>query len=268
MGRTREVFGGLEGFIIPVVACGAASSSRARLGSAAQRACWALVLGAGCVLACGCGESSSAERGSGSAASGGGGNDGGGSSGDGGGDGGGGGSSGEGGGGDSGSGSSGDCGHASGGEGGGRGSVQCVDVSHVGPLQQEDLRVIGSGFDADEGLTVRILATLGEPEYGLGQAAIEGGSFDISMPGVLGDYTGLAVHVDRVSDSTCDPDVELIWQLTSGPIGAWGSQFSVAASGEVVWEITPDTLMTFDQVGPCDLNGIFDLAIYLPCPAV
>ena len=146
-------------------------------------------------------------------------------------------------------------------------SVRCVDVSHVGAMQQHDLRVIGSGFDAYEGLTIRILATLGEPAYGLGEAPIEGGSFDISLPGVLGDYTGIAVHIDRVRDNACNADREFIWQQTTGPLSALGPRFSASGSGGAVWEVTPDTLRVFEPVGPCNLNGIFDLTIPLPCPA-
>lgn len=31
--------------------------------------------------------------------------------------------------------------------------------------------------------------------------------------------------------------------------------------------VAPDTLRVFDRVGPCDLKGIFDLTLPLPCPA-
>jgi hypothetical protein len=151
--------------------------------------------------------------------------------------------------------------------GGSDASGGCVDVSHVGALQKEDLRVIGSGFDAYEGLTIRVFATLGEPAYGLGEAQIEGGAFDLLMPGVLGDYTGLAVHIDRVRDHACNPDREFIWQQATGPTSAWGPSYSVSSSGGVIWEVTPNKLRIFPQSGPCNLNGIFDLTIPLRCPA-
>jgi hypothetical protein len=146
-------------------------------------------------------------------------------------------------------------------------NARCVDVSHVGALQKKDLRVIGSGFEAYEGLTLRILATLGEPAYGLGEALLEGGSFDIFLPGALGDYTGIAVHVDRVRDNACNPDREFIWQQTTGPLSALGPGFSISDSGEAIWAVTPDTLRVFEQIGPCNLNGIFDLTVPLACPA-
>jgi hypothetical protein len=149
----------------------------------------------------------------------------------------------------------------------GSASVACVDVSHVGALQRRDLHVIGSGFDAYDGLMIRILATLGEPEYGLGEAPITGGSFDMLLPGVLGDYTGIAVHVDRVRDNACNPSEEFIWQLTTGTLSALGPDFSTPDSGAIVWSIAPDMLKTFPQAGPCNLNGIFDLTQPVTCPA-
>lgn len=140
----------------------------------------------------------------------------------------------------------------------------CVDVSHVGDLQRSDLEVIGTGFDADEGHMIRVVATLGEPNYGLGEVLIQNGAFNLYLPGVLGDYTGLAVHVDRVRNDACDPDEEILWQITTGPASALGPEIS-ESNGHAVWEVSPDTLRTFEQAGPCNLNGIFDLTVALPC---
>jgi hypothetical protein len=151
------------------------------------------------------------------------------------------------------------------GTGGSSPSASCVDVSHVGPLQKKDLAVMGSAFEAYEGSMIRVVATLGEPTYGLGEAPVEGGAFAILLPGVLGDYTGLAVHVDRVRDDACKPDGEFIWQRATGPMSAWGPGFSRTASGGAVWVVTPDTLRRFDEAGPCNINGIFDLTKPLPC---
>jgi hypothetical protein len=144
------------------------------------------------------------------------------------------------------------------------GTGSCVDVSHVDEMQRDDLEVIGTGFEADEGHMIRIVVTHGEPTYGLGEAPIERGSFDIFLPGVLGDYTGIAVHIDSVRNNACDPDEEFIWQMTTGPASARGPAFS-ETGGRTVWEVTPDTLWVFEQVGPCSLNGIFDLTTTLPC---
>ncbi len=135
-------------------------------------------------------------------------------------------------------------------------AVECVDTSHVDERQRDDLQVVGTGFQEYDGQVVRILVTHGEPTYGLGEVTIVGGAFEILLPGVLGDYTGIAVHVDTQRNSACDPDAEFIWQMTTGP-----------APGDTVWEVTPDSLMVFDQVGPCSLNGIFDLEATLVCPS-
>jgi hypothetical protein len=84
--------------------------------------------------------------------------------------------------------------------------------------------------------------------------------------GGTGGLARSAVHVDRVRDDACNPDREFIWQQTTGPTSQWG--FGVlTASGGLLWEVTPATLRVFNQVGPCSLNGVFDLTISLPCPA-
>jgi hypothetical protein len=151
-----------------------------------------------------------------------------------------------------------------GGSGGTVGTGACVDVSHVDrDLQSRDLEVIGSGFEAYEGLMIRIVATLGEPNYGLGEAPIENGAFDIYLPGVLGDYTELGVHVDRARDDACDPDEEF-WQMATGPLSALGPGIS-ESSGHAVWDVTPDRLRVFPEAGACNVNGNFDLTTPLHC---
>lgn len=132
-------------------------------------------------------------------------------------------------------------------------------------MQKRDLRVIGTGFDAYDGLIVRIIVTLGEPDHGLGEAAVTSGRFDITLPGVLGNYTGIAVHIDRVRNDACDADTEVIWQVTSGPLSALGPGFSTTPSGAAVWTIVPDTLRVQRGVGPCSINGIFDLTNPVRC---
>ena len=112
---------------------------------------------------------------------------------------------------------------------------------------------------------IRILVTLGAPAYGLGETPVKSGSFDLSLPGVLGDYTGIAVYVDRVRDNACNPNDEFIWQLTTGPLGALGPMITTSSSGEAVLDITPGTLSVLSQSGPCNLNGIFDLTTPLLC---
>ncbi len=146
-------------------------------------------------------------------------------------------------------------------------NVPCVDVSHVSERQTTALRTIGSGFDAYEGRMIRIVATVGEPYYGLGEAPIEGGSFEILLPGVLADYTELGVYVDTIRDDACDPGDEILWQRATGPASAWGPGLVEDAKGVVVWQITPNDLTTFEQAGPCNINGNFDAASRLRCLA-
>ena len=140
---------------------------------------------------------------------------------------------------------------------------ECVDVSHVDATQRDDLEVIGSGFEADEGRMVRILVTHHEPTYGLGEVPIEDGSFDIYLPGVLGDYTGIAVHIDSVRDNACDA-AEKFWQMTTGGASARGP-FIDETGGHPVLEVMPDTLQLFPESGECSLNGIFDLTMPIAC---
>lgn len=147
----------------------------------------------------------------------------------------------------------------------GNSTVPCVDVSHVAGLQREDLRVVGTGFEEYEGLMMRLVVTIREPNYGLGEAPIENGGFDLTLPGVLSDYTGIALYVDRVRNDACDPDDETLWQMTSGPLSALGPAFTATDGGPVLMEVTPDRLRIFPQAGPCNLNGIFDLQIPLTC---
>jgi hypothetical protein len=162
----------------------------------------------------------------------------------------------------------GSAGTSGGGASGAAGTGGCVDISHVDEMQTDSLDVIGSGFEAYEGQMIRIVATHGEPTYGLGEAPIREGSFELLLPGVLGDYTGLGIYVDTVRDDTCSPRDEILWQRTTGPASARGPDFSQGSRGETVWKVIPGSLRTFDQAGPCNINGIFDLAKPLPCLTV
>jgi len=155
-------------------------------------------------------------------------------------------------------------GSGGGGSGGGLGTGGCVDVSQVDDLQTQDLEVIGSGFEAYEGLMIRIIATIGEPNYGMGEAPIQDGAFDIFLPGVLSDYTELGVYVDRVRNDACDPDDELLWQMATGPLSALGPLIS-QNSGHAVCEMTPDRLRIFPEAGACNVNGNFDLTTPIHC---
>jgi hypothetical protein len=143
----------------------------------------------------------------------------------------------------------------------------CVDVSHVDEMQTDSLEVIGRGFETYEGHTIRIVVTQGEPTYGLGEALIQLGSFEILLPGVLGDYTEIGIYADTVRDDACNPADEILWQWTTGPASARGPAFQQGLLDGVVWEVTPDSLRTFEEAGPCNINGNFDLTNPRPCPA-
>jgi hypothetical protein len=152
-----------------------------------------------------------------------------------------------------------------GGSGGTVGTGACVDVSHVDhDLMSQDLEVTGSGFEAYEGLMIRVIATLGEPNYGIGETPIQDGAFDIFLPGALGDYTELGFHIDQVRNDACDPDDEILWQMATGPLSALGPHIS-ESSGHAVCAVTPDTLRIFPEAGACNVNGNFDLTTPLHC---
>lgn len=147
-----------------------------------------------------------------------------------------------------------------GGDGGGAGSGRpdgCIDFSHFEDTMRMkwDLRVIGTGFEADEGNRVRVVVTYsGEPSYGLGETAIQDGSFDILLPGATEPYTGIGVYIDRDRDDACTLDVDSMWQKSTGGV-----------FGEEIWQVTPDEP---DPAGasPCIINGILDLTQPMPCP--
>jgi hypothetical protein len=144
-----------------------------------------------------------------------------------------------------------------GGSGGSRPTDGCFDFSHFEDTMRMkwDLRVIGTGFEADEGERVRVVITYsGEPSYGLAETAIQGGSFDIVLPGATEPYTGIGVYIDRDRDEACTIDVDTLFTRTTGGV-----------YGDFVWEVTPDEP---DPSGasPCYINGIFDLTVTLACP--
>ena len=106
-----------------------------------------------------------------------------------------------------------------------------------------------------------------DPWTWVGRVTASGGIFvGETSPEVLGDYTALGIYVDRVRDHACNPDEELLWQQSTGPMSAWGPHFTESDAGGIVWAVTPDTLRVFEEAGPCNVNGMFDLTIPLRCP--
>jgi hypothetical protein len=118
-----------------------------------------------------------------------------------------------------------------------------------------DLRITGTGFDADEGSRVRVVVTYrGEPSYALSESTIVGGAFDVTMPGITEPYTGIGVYFDRGRDDACDIGVDTLFTRTTGGV-----------YGDFLWEITPATRAPAGA-SPCYINGIFDLTTPLHCP--
>ena len=118
--------------------------------------------------------------------------------------------------------------------------------------------MVGTGFGAAEGQTIRLVITYGEPRsnpsYGLAETTINSGSFEIALPQAAGIYTGIGVYIDKARDDACTLGEDPLWQMTTG-----------ATSGDVTWEITP-RLTPDANDPPCNINGIFDLTKPLPCP--
>jgi len=135
-------------------------------------------------------------------------------------------------------------------------SGECIDNSHTEPLwgPPRDLRVVGTGFEAEEGHTVRLVITIGEPRYGLAETTIKNGAFEFALPGGVGNYTGMGAYIDEGNDDACTVGVDLFWQRTTG-----------GDNGPVKLEITPALGPAAGET-PCNINGIFDLTKVLPCP--
>ena len=133
----------------------------------------------------------------------------------------------------------------------------CLDRSHFEDTMRTrwDLHVVGTGFDADEGSRVRLVVTFnGQPSYGLSETTIQNGSFDFLMQKAVEPYTGMGVYVDKNRDDACTLGVDALWQRTTGGV-----------PGDYLWELTPDQRQPAGA-SPCNINGIFDLTVPLPCP--
>lgn len=141
-------------------------------------------------------------------------------------------------------------------EGGPGPGGDCTDFSHSEALwgTPRDLLVVGTGFEAHEGDTVRLVITNGEPSYGLAETTVKDGAFEFSLPGAVGNYTGMGVYIDQGRDDACTLGVDLSWQRTTG-----------GDTAPVTWTITPDSRPAASD-SPCDINGIFDITTTLPCP--
>jgi hypothetical protein len=143
-----------------------------------------------------------------------------------------------------------------GGGSGAAGTGDCIDFSHAeggwGPPR--DLRVVGADLQAYEGETVRLVITIGEPRYGLAETAIKNGAFELTLPGAVGNYTGMGAYIDKGKDNACTLGVDASWEMTTG-----------GDHGDVTWNITPSSPPPAGH-SPCNINGIFDMTRLLACP--
>jgi hypothetical protein len=142
---------------------------------------------------------------------------------------------------------------AVGGGGGTAGAVDCLDLSRA-PVGRYDFRVVGSGFDAYDGETVRAVVVYGNHKgHGLSQTTVRNGSFEIELPKTNEPYTGYGVYIDRGADNACTVNVDPFFQMTSGGVYQ-----------DVNWEINPQTRY-LEGLAPCNIDGIFDLTQPLSC---
>jgi hypothetical protein len=134
----------------------------------------------------------------------------------------------------------------------------CADYSHwaSSPRMRWDLRVVGTGFEAEQGKRVRAVVTLiGEGSYALAETTIRSGGFQLSLPGTIEPYTGIGVYIDRDGDDACSPDTDSMWQRVTS-----------AVDGDHLWELTPQQT-TPPDLPACNINGLFELAVPLVCPS-
>ena len=151
-------------------------------------------------------------------------------------------------------GSGGAAGGGSGGVDGDAGSADCIDLSRA-KMEPYDFRVVGSGFDAYSGETVRaVVVFVNHIGYGLGETTIRNGSFEIVLPKTNEPYNMFGLYIDRGRDDACTRNVDPFWQMASGGVFQ-----------DVNWEINPQTPTGLPGL-ECNINGLFDVTQALPCP--
>jgi hypothetical protein len=147
---------------------------------------------------------------------------------------------------------SGGAGSGGGTAGGGATPASCVNVSGDAP---GDLSVSGSEFDAYAGERVH-LAVVSAVGVGIGEATIEAGAFELTLPGALTDFTSIAIYVDTDSDDVCDLD-EPFWEHTTGILGA---DVAFSASPAEWCENDNCSAWGMPVQAPCSVNGLLDLS--------
>ena len=153
----------------------------------------------------------------------------------------------------------------------GGGGQTCVSVTGGGPEPWLDLRIVGRQFDAYEGRRIRIvLACQVGGRFGVADAAIAGGAFELTIPGAFnyGCYTEIALYVDDDTDDACDVG-EPLWGWVTGIVQE-NLLFEVSPEGPCLSGGGPSMvkgcLLWRPPAGACVINGQADLEMRLPCP--
>src|SRR5262245_55562604 len=90
-----------------------------------------------------------------------------------------------------------------GGAAGSAGAGDCLDLSST-PMGRFDFRVVGSGFDAYEGESVRAFVEMGwDMGHGVAETTVRNGVFEIAMPKTNEPYTCYGIYIDRGGDDAC-----------------------------------------------------------------
>lgn len=118
-----------------------------------------------------------------------------------------------------------------------------------------DFLVVGSGFDAYEGESVRAFVEMGwDMGHGVAETTIQNGAFVIAMPKTNEPYTCYGIYIDRGGDDACTVNVDPFFQMCSGGVYQ-----------DVNWAINPQTRY-LEGLPPCNINGMLDLTLRLTCP--
>jgi len=150
-------------------------------------------------------------------------------------------------------------------------SNSCVSVTGGGKEPWLDLLIAGSQFDAYEGRRIRIVVSGNRGDrLGVAEATIASGAFELTLPSTFnyGYYTEIDLYVDDDADSACDVG-EPLWGFVTGivqenlRIDAIPAGPCRSGGGPSMFQGCGSWLT---QVGPCLINGQFDLQMRLPCP--
>jgi hypothetical protein len=145
----------------------------------------------------------------------------------------------------------------------------CSEATGGGVEPSWDLRIVGTGFDAYDGMRIRAIAIGGPARLGVAQDEITLGAFDLAIEGTIDDgaYVEVVLYVDADIDDACD-ESEALWGFVTG-----------IAEDDLLLEVTPGELCVRDggtrvgagcrmwpePFGPCYVNGGIELTMPLSC---